>query len=263
MARDRGALVGRGNPGPLDVAGGGPAVLAIHGYGGTTLEVALVVEIAAELGLRAHAPLLPGHGTHAAALARTGFPDWLGAAEAALSRVASPGAPAIVVGLSLGSLLAAHLAAARPAEVLALGMLANATRLAAPFPELPLRIFDRLGLRNFSVPKQGADISDAEARATHLTYGLQPVNGAIEVLHAGERTLALLPQIRCPAFIAHGAGDHVCPVSNAPLVASRLGGSDHTVVILPRSFHIVTRDLDRALLRSELRRFIARVAGRE
>lgn len=261
MTRNRGALMGVGDPSPIRVAGAEPAVLAIHGFGGTPLEIELVVDVARELGLRAHAPLLPGHGTHARELAKTGFREWARGAEEALDSVVRPGSPAIVFGLSLGSLLAAHLAATRPSDVRALGMLANATRLSSPFPDWALRAVDRLGLPDFSIPKAGADIGDPEARATHLTYGLQPVRSAIEVLRTGERVEALLGRIHHPAFIAHGAGDVVCPVANAERVARLLASTDKTVVILPRSHHIVTRDYDRALLRGEVRRFIARMAA--
>ena len=261
MARADDGLMGEGDPSPLDVPGAAPAVLALHGFGGTPLEVELVVRVAEELGLRAHAPLLPGHGTHASELARTGWTDWARGAEEALSLVTRGGRPAIVVGLSLGSLLAVHLAATRPAEVLGLGMLANALRLSSPFPTWPLRVVERLGLAGFSVPKKGADIADPVARATHLTYRAQPVRSAIEVLNAGPRVEPLLARIRVPAFIAHGEGDVVCPVGNAHRAARALGSTDRTVLLLPRSHHIVTRDLDRDLLRSELSRFLRRVAG--
>jgi pimeloyl-ACP methyl ester carboxylesterase len=131
-----------------------------------------------------------------------------------------------VAGLSLGSLLAAHLAAERPGDVLALAMLANATRLSAPFTDWPLRIIDRLHIPDFSLPKAGADIADPEMRATHLTYDLQPIHAAIEVLRAGERTEALLDKIHCPAFIAHGRHDHA-PLSPTP-TASRTNSAPRT-----------------------------------
>jgi esterase/lipase len=54
-------MIGVGDPAPLAVPGRAPAVLAIHGWSGTPQEVALVVEVAGELGLEAEAPLLPGH----------------------------------------------------------------------------------------------------------------------------------------------------------------------------------------------------------
>ena len=55
-----------------------------------------------------------------------------------------------------------------------------------------------------------------------------------------------LGQIRCPTLIIHGALDRVCPVSNAWRVAIQLGTKDVRVVILPRSQHIITRDVEHA-----------------
>ena len=202
------ALMGEGDPTPLVAPGEAPELLAFHGFGGTPLEVALLVDVAQSLGLGAHAPLLPGHGTSARDLAKTGFAEWSQAAEAALDELAEP---AIVAGLSLGSLLAAHLAATRPKRVRALVMLANACWLSSPFPAWPLRVVSLLGLPDFSVRKAEADIADPVARRTHLTYPTQPVHAAIEVLRAGQRVQSELPRIRCPVLIAHGRRDRVCP----------------------------------------------------
>jgi carboxylesterase len=262
MARDREGLMGEGEPSPIDHAGGWPAVLAFHGFGGTPLEIALVTDIAKDQGLRAVAPLLPGHGTNTRNLARTNFRDWCYAANVALDALVLPGSPAIVVGLSLGSLLAAYLAATRPSDVLALGMLASATRLTPLTTAWPLRIIEKLGLPDFGIPKAGADIQDPVARANHLTYRLQRVRGAIEVMRAGARVEKLLGDVHCPAFIAHGRLDHVCPVANAERVAKELGSTDKTVVILERSAHIITRDYDREQLRTALGEFVGRMAGR-
>ena len=255
----RGALMGVGSPEPLSIGGGEPAVLALHGWSGTPQEVALVVEIAGELGLRAHAPLLPGHGTHARDLADKTFADWSRSAEDALDRVGAKG-PAIVAGLSMGALLAMHLAVAHPARVRALVLLANAAWLTAPFPALALAAADRTGIKSFTMPKKESDIADPEMRRTNLTYSAQPVRSAIEVLRAGERMRRELGRIRCPVFIGHGLLDRVCPVSNARKVAERLGTTDRTVVVLPRSRHIITRDYDRAVLRDRLKIFIERFA---
>jgi carboxylesterase len=257
---DRGALQ-RGDPSPIRVSGKEPGVLALHGYGGTPFEVKLVVEVAEALGLAAYAPLLPGHGRHASELAKTGFSDWVRGGEAAFDSLLGSSRRGIVIGLSMGSLVAAHLAATRSSEVCLLGMLANATRLYSPFPALALRIVDRLGIRDFSVPKVGADIGDPEARATHPTFGLQPIRGAIEVVRAGQHTEKILGKITVPAFIAHGKRDLVCPVANAGRVARLLGSTEKRVVILPQSHHIVTRDYDREMLRRELTDFVGRVAA--
>jgi carboxylesterase len=250
-------MVGEGKASPIESAGAAPGVLALHGFGGTPLEVELVVDVARELGLAARAPLLPGHGTQVSELARSRFVDWQSAAEAAFDEFSAGHGPLIVAGLSMGSLVAARLAARRPEKTIALVMLANALWLTAPFPAWALSAVAALKIRDFSVPKLGADIADPAARRTHLTYPAQPVHAAIEVLRAGALVRADLSRVRCPALIAHGARDRVCPVSNAQRAFDLLGSADKRVVVLPRSRHIITRDLERALLRRELSSFFS------
>jgi carboxylesterase len=251
-----GDLVGPGSPRALELDGAAPPVLALHGFGGTPLEVELVVDVARALGLAASAPLLPGHGTHARELAKSTWKDWEAAAAQAFERLAARG-PVLVTGLSLGSLLAAHLAATRPERVRALVLLANAAWLSAPFPRWPLEAIRALGVRDFWMPKAGPDIADPQARRTHLTYDAQPVHAAFEVLDAGRLVRAELGRVTCPTLIVHGARDRVCPVSNAHRAAGLVGTSDRRVVILPRSRHIVTRDVDRAELERELTQFFS------
>ena len=259
MSQDLGALMGTGTPSRVDVPGGRPAVLALHGFGATPEEAKLIVDVARSLGLRAVAPLLPGHGTHAKDLARTTFDDWSRAALEALNELTRDGSRAIVVGQSLGGVLALHLALRRPEAVLGLGLLATAIRLTRFTAELPLSVVDRAKVPDFSVPKAGADIKDPVARASQLTYGTQPVHAAIEVMRAGARVSARLGEIRCPVFIAHGKGDHVCPVNNAYEIHRAVSSQDRSLLILLNSFHIITRDHDRDLLARELGRFVRRL----
>lgn len=245
------------------VPGATPAVLALHGFGATPQEVLLVLEVAEELGLRALAPLLPGHGTTVQDLAQTRWVDWRRGAHEALDQL-GPG-PTLVVGSSMGSLLALELAMERPADVLALGVLASPIRLPTPFPSLALRLWCGVGAPDFNLPKSSPDIRDPVLRSNQVTYEAQPCYAGNEVRLAGERLLPRLHEIHCPAFIAHGRRDHVCPVSNSRLLYRRLGAPawEKQLLILPRSYHIITRDLERGVLRGELYRFMARVsAGR-
>jgi carboxylesterase len=262
--RDRprfGSLMGLGDPSPIRHPGKKPTVLALHGFGGTPLEVALVTDIARELGHDTLAPLLPGHGTHAEDLARTSFDDWSRAARAALESVSSPESPAIVAGLSMGAVVALGLAEDLPDRVQALVVMANAIRLPFPFPSLALELVDRLGVPDFAVPKPSPDIGDPEARKTHLTYSSQPVRAAVTLMKAGAAVERRLDRVRCPVLIIHGKKDRVCPVSNAERVARLLASKDKTVVILPKSHNILTRDLERDLVANQVREFVRRVSG--
>jgi carboxylesterase len=251
--------------GTLEASGSGPAVLALHGFGATTQEVSLVVDIAKDLGLAALAPLLPGHGTSVYDLARTRFVHWRGAAQRALRELSRDHGRAIVVGSSMGSLIALDLAADFPKEVAGVGVLASPIRLFWPYPSLALGAIERARIPDFMLPKSLPDILDPEGRRTQVTYREQPVHAGNDVRVAGRRVEARLGMIFCPAFVAHGRADRVCPVNNARVIYAKLGtpAAEKELLILERSHHIITRDLERGILRARLQAFIARLASRE
>ncbi len=87
------------------------------------------------------------------------------------------------------------------------------------------------------------------------------MRAAIDLERSGRLMRARLAEVRCPTLLIHGARDRVCPVSNAWRVASLLGTNDVKVVILPRSQHIITRDVERADVARELRAFYTRIAA--
>ncbi len=245
--------------GPLTIAGRAPSVIAFHGFGGTTREVELCARVAAELGLAAIARDLPGHGSHARDLAKTRYADWVLGAERAYAEVAAAG-PVIAAGLSMGSLMAAELAIAHPDRVAGLVLLANAAWL-RPALGFALRAGGLLRIPDFLMRKGGSDIADPEARSTQISYTADPVHSAIDLERSGRALRERLSQVRCPTLILHGALDRVCPVENAWRVANLLGTRDVRVVILPRSHHIITRDVDRDTVSRELRDFYTRVVA--
>jgi carboxylesterase len=246
-------------PAPIRIAGGAPGVVAFHGFGGTTREVELCTEVAEEVGLAALARSLPGHGSHARDLAKTRFADWVVGAESAYEELAKSG-PVIAAGISMGSLMAAHLAIAHPDKVRGLVLLANAAWLRPPLA-FALRAGGLLRIPDFLMRKSGSDIADPDARSTQISYTADPVHAAIDLERSGRLMRERFTQVRCPTLIIHGALDQVCPVENAWRVANLLGTSDVRVVIMPRSHHIVTRDVEKADVARELRNFYSRIAA--
>src|SRR6478735_5512519 len=148
VKRPRGTLMGEGSADAIEVPGRAPSVLAFHGFTGTPQEVGLVVDVARELGLRALAPLLPGHGARVSDLAPLRFSDWLGAAEEHYRQLATQG-PVVVCGLSMGALLALHLAKNHPESSAGVIALSNAMWLRSPWPAWGLKLVDRLRFPDF------------------------------------------------------------------------------------------------------------------
>lgn len=250
----RDGWLGTGDPSTQRVSGAAPAILALHGFGGTPIEVELLMDVAKGLGLQGLAPLLPGHGTHPDDLAQTRFSDWLRGAEQNLSELytKSGNQPICVAGLSMGSLLALELALRHPERVRCLVLLSNALWLRSPFPARALDWAGRLHLPDFQLPKLASDLGDPIARKNHLTYASQPVHAAVDLHDAAKRLRGRLSEVRCPTFLIHGAQDRLCPMKNADSAARAMTRAETRILILPRSRHIVTRDIERRELERRL-----------
>jgi len=111
------------------VDGDGPGCLLLHGFTGTPAEMRPLGEHLAERGFAVRAPLLPGHGALVEDLARTTWRDWYATAEESWGELGKRSERRAVVGLSMGALLALHLAHEHASEVGAVAALAPAIRL--------------------------------------------------------------------------------------------------------------------------------------
>jgi carboxylesterase len=258
-----GNLIGEGDPSPISVDGdpGQGAVLALHGFAGTPNELRPVTDLAVRRHLFVRAPRLAGHGPNARELMNVGWTDWVKTATDALLDLHARAATKVVVcGLSLGSLLATHLAATYPDRVAGLIVMSNPTWLRFPSPGLMLELCDLVKPfdNNFFIPKAGADIREPEARRMHMTYDVNPGKSAVEVLRAGRLVRTELSAVKCPTLVVHGRYDQVCAVTNAERFARALGTTDVEVAIMPNSGHIVTVDWDRGTVAERIDEFFAR-----
>src|SRR5439155_12612378 len=85
--------------------------LLVHGFTATPDEMRPFGEALARRGFPVRGVRLAGHGTSVADLARTGAADWIASVEAGRAALARDVAHVALVGMSLGALLALHLAA--------------------------------------------------------------------------------------------------------------------------------------------------------
>jgi len=259
----RARLRGGTDVAPFDAEGRAPAVLVFHGFTGTTSEVRPLLDAIAREGLAVRAPILPGHGTSPCDLQGSSFDAWAEAMDTELTRARErSGAKVVVCGFSLGSLVAMHLAAARPGDVAGLVALGNALTLTAA-SRVPLGLIDRLGVAIpdwYLMKPFAVDMTDRAAAARVTTYDRHPLRAALEVYRAGARVRAEVARITCPTLVVHGARDRVCGVENAAWLAAHVGATDVTVRVYPRSAHAVAADVDRDAVARETLAFIDRVA---
>lgn len=248
---------------PIDWPGRSPAVLLLHGFTGTPWEVRSVAAALHADGHACSAPLLPGHGTSVSELSRTTWSDWSAAVSDHVTRLLVVHHRVVIVGCSLGALLAIDAAVRfQPRGAVAVCTLGAALSLGA-VTDRALRIALALGdrLPDTFVPKTGgSDIQDPAKRSASPAYASYPVRAARHFASGQASVRAALPSLRVPLLALHGLRDATSPVSSSLEVISRAGCHDAALVVLPRSGHLVAVDLDREEVLRQVRAFVARVA---
>jgi carboxylesterase len=246
-------------------AGHAPAVVAFHGFGGTVAEIRPALDALARAGYAIDAGLLPGHGTRAEALQDLVFDDWLGGARERTKAAIARYGRVVLMGFSLGSLIALELAAEDRQGVAGVAVLGNALTLAL-HSSIPLGIIDRLGIPlpdAYLVKPQTGDLVDPAAMDELLSYDRHPLRSSLEVYRAGPRVKGVVGRIACPALVLHGKRDRVCPWRNAVWLAARLReGScpDVSVRLFERSAHVLACDGERDEVGREIVAFVRRLA---
>lgn len=240
---------------PFAIRRGPIGCLLVHGFTGTPHEMREMGEYLSDRGISVVCKLLPGHGADQRELNHVTWRSWVDTVDAGYQELASHCRMVFVAGLSMGGVLALHLAAHRPvAGVAAFAAFLRPTDWRAPLVDLIKYVhpFD---------PKGSIDIKDEKARREWAGYDCHPSWGASEMMRLCRHLTDDLPEIRCPALLVHSREDHTVAFSQMDLLASRIGSPDVRKVPLENSWHVITVDHDRELVRRETYGFITRVAG--
>ena len=255
MAEPSAAAPGRGDGRAFDLPGGPDAALLLHGLTGSPFEVRYLAERLHGDGLRCRGPLLPGHASPEE-LARRPWRDWIEGARAELLQL-SGARRTLVVGCSMGALLACALARDHAGHVDGLVLLAPALQLALP-GRLAAWLARHTPLARawpYARKRAGSDVGDDEMRALNPCLDAVPLAAVAELEELAAHVDRLLPEVRAPALVVAGARDHTVTVEGARRMAERLGGGAR-LVVLPRSQHLVGIDVERDRCVEEVRAFL-------
>jgi carboxylesterase len=74
-----------------------------------------------------------------------------------------------------------------------------------------------------------------------------------------EHTVEMLPRVSVPVMVAQGRRDWAIPPESGEAILERVASEVRRLLWLPHSGHVVTLDVDRADLFTEVRRFLADV----
>ncbi len=239
----------------FSLPGGPDAALLLHGLTGSPFELRPVADRLHAGGLRCVAPVMAGHGGAPSALRGMSWTRWVDEARGHLDALAGA-RRVLVVGCSMGALVACALAHDAPERVSALALLAPALRLGG-LARLAGLLAAPPALRRFlpTVPKlAGSDVRDPEMRRLNPTMRGVPLAAVGELRELAAHVDRILPQIHAPALVVAGARDHTVSLSGARRLARRLGGTAR-LVVLPESFHLVGIDVERDRCAAEVAAF--------
>jgi len=231
--------------------------LLIHGLGGTPVELRLVARGLHRAGHRVHCPQLAGHCGSEADLLATSWQDWVVSVETELDAMKEHCDSIIIGGLSMGAVMAMHIASRRQEDIDGLALYAPTLRYdgwSIPWYAflLKLLIDTPMGRRFRFVEREPYGLKDPRIRAMIVhamgrgdssEAGLlgTPSGSVKQMWGLIRETRRLMGKITRPALILHAREDDVAGLSNAVYIQRHLGGIVDTVV-LDDCYHLVTID---------------------
>jgi carboxylesterase len=258
----------------IRVAGGRLGFLLIHGLGGTPMELRYVAQGLAHAGHTVHVPQLAGHCGTVEELKATGWTDWYASVEREHDQLNTRCDAVVVGGLSVGCILALHLAAVRPENVSGLALYAPSLWLdgwGVPWHAALFRFVTQKwcadlfpfaerhpwGIKD---PRLRALVERAIKSGDSSRAGIAALPGRLmlEMRWLVQRVRGEIAAVRQPALIIHPREDDRASLRNLHYLQSRLGGLTETVV-LNDSYHLVTLDRQRQVVVARTLEFAQRV----
>ncbi len=206
-------------------------------------------------GYRVDLPLLPGHATHPEELLKVTYRDWITTVEVALLTLQAETRRQIVIGLSMGGVLALHLAA--NFDFAGVVALAPALKLLW-WKERGIRLLTPFNLTRRK--KHGPDVNDDHGRAVLDSYLAYPLAATRRLFDLQREVRRELSRITMPLFVAHSSQDHTIPLRNVDYLLQRVRSTYIEKMIVHDSYHVLTVDRDRERIFARICDFILKVA---
>lgn len=240
---------------PLTVDGGRIGVLLSHGFTGSPASMVPWGRDLAGRGYTVSVPRLPGHGTTWKDMNKTGWEDWYGEVDRALTELRAKCDKVVVAGLSMGGCLALRLAQQRPADVDALVLVNPAVNLdnktLAILPALKLIVPALPGIGN-DIKKPGMD---------EKGYDKTPLRALASQLKMWKDVRENLPKVTQPLLFFRSDDDHVVDATSMDIILNGVSSETADFVALHDSFHVATIDNDAQLIFDTSADFIAAHVG--
>ncbi|MGC4378964.1 carboxylesterase [Fictibacillus sp. Mic-4] len=226
------------SPKPFTYRGGNKAVLLLHGFTGSTIDVKMLGNYLHERGFTCHAPLYKGHGSGPDELIQTGPDEWWQDALDGYHFLEAEGFSDIAVaGVSLGGVFSLKIGAELPVK--------GIVSMCAPIQEKSL---DDLYLRVLNYAKQYKKIEgkdDEQIRAELEELKQRPMPSLKHLQQLIVHTREKLASISSPIFVLQGCLDESLYQESARILYNHVHSEIKQLKWYEQSGHIITLGKER------------------
>lgn len=238
---------------PLSAEGSATGVLIIHGFTGSPVSMRPLATRFVDAGYSVEMVLLPGHGTSLEDMKRTTFSDWSLAAEQALLNLSARTERVVVVGLSMGGLIACWLAERHPTLA---GIVVINPIIESLGAEMEEGIAAMIDAGVDEADGIGSDI--AKEGVEESSYSKTPLAPLLSMLTAANEISANLSKIVCPVLCFRSSQDHLLEANHSDRLMNDVAGPAERIV-LDNSYHVATLDYDADLVETQALAFVERL----
>lgn len=225
-------------------------ILFLHGFSGGPYEIEPLAQYIEDM---LHYPMeIPTYGGHGEALSMRGYKaeHWLMDAELSYRRLAKKVDEVIIVGFSMGGVIALYLAKRYPVKKLVL------LSAAVKYMSSVQMIEDLREMAKEAVAghlKENELFLRFEQKLRHV-----PLTATVEFMRIVKRVLPYISQIDCPTYIVQGEKDGIVPPVAAQFLYDTLASEDKWLYLSENGKHHICFSEDCETWYEEVATFIAR-----
>ncbi len=227
-----------------DHPGNPPAILLLHGYGGSPLDMMPLIEVLKTKGYAFRMITLPGHGSSPKDLKKTKTQDWLKKVYSSYDELKKKYSKVSLIGFSMGGALAATIAAEKEISKLV---------LISPYFQVRKQWFYVLSPSTWSslISKTVPFVKKLKIGQINNPNGLKKYNAykhipsTIEELQKiGNLAREKSKSINCDTLWIHSAGDKVADFKISHEMFQEIPAKHKFFIKYTRSNHIILYDYD-------------------
>lgn len=229
----------------FEIPGKMPAVLLIHGFGGSPYDLKPLTEKLVKNNIAVYSILLSGHGTSPKDLLKVGEGDWYKEVLSAYDYLDKKYGKVSVVGFSIGGALAIKLATERPVKRIALiSPYFKAKRHWYYFNSLQWWAKRINNVISFVRKLKIGQINSHNGLSQYIAYKHLPLKSIEIPERIGEESFSIVSKVKCPILVLHSQGDNVADFEKSYQAFQKIDSVNKEFVKYKKSNHIILYDYD-------------------